>query len=128
MAHMSPITDEEADAFAAKFTGWTQQLTDRERMMLGAAIAASRDEPIGVVPTTGTLPLVGPVIGAVLAVVAATFVLIGEVEAKELEKVAASKDREAATKDLGEHLGRQSPDHGITDARRGRDLGLPDDN
>ena len=85
MAQTSPITAKEADAFAAKFTGWTQQLTDRERLMLGAAIAESRDEPIGVVPTTGTLPEVAPVVGAVLAVAAAAFVVIGEVEEKELE-------------------------------------------
>jgi hypothetical protein len=84
MGHLSPITSTEADAFAAKFTEWTQQLTDRERLMLGAAIAESRDEPIGVVPTTGTLPEVGPVIGALLAAAAAAFVLIGEVEENEL--------------------------------------------
>jgi hypothetical protein len=84
MGQLSPITSTEADAFAAKFTSWTQQLTDRERLMLGAAIAESRDEPIGVVPTTGSLPEVGPVIGAVLAAAAAAFVLIGEVNEEEL--------------------------------------------
>ena len=84
MGHLSPITSTEADEFAAKFTAWTQQLTDRERLMLGAAIAESRDQPIGVVPTTGSLPAVGPVIAAVLAVAAAAFVVIGEVDEKEL--------------------------------------------
>ena len=84
MGQSSQITSAEADAFAAKFTSWAQQLTERERLMLGAAIAESRDEPIGVVPTTGTLPEVRPVIEALLAAAAAAFVLIGEVEENEL--------------------------------------------
>lgn len=127
MADMSPITNDEAEAFAAKLAGWTQQLTDRERVMLGTAIAAIRNEPIGAFPETAFHP-VGPVIAATLAAVAAVIVMIGQIEAKALEDQAAAKEREAGLHDAAsQQLGRVSPDRGIQSARRGRDLGLPDD-
>ena len=127
MADMSPITSHEAEAFAAKFTGWTQQLTDRERVMLMTAIDASRDEGIGAVPARDYVPMVGPVIAAVLAQVAAVIVMLDQVDAKGLEDQAAAKEREAGVKEMGQHLGLQSTDREITSSRRGRDLGLPED-
>ena len=128
MADMSPITNDEAERFAAKFTGWTEELTDRERMVLGTAIAASRDKPIGAAPATALIPVVAPVIAAILSAIAATIVMIEQIEAKALENQAAAKEREASLKDLSQQLGRQSAERGIQSARRGRDLGLPDDN
>ena len=127
MEDISSITSAEAEAFAAKFTGWTQQLTDRERVMLGTAIAASRDEPGGAGPTVAVIPTVGPVIGAVLEAIAAVIVMIGQVEAKGLEDEADAKEREAGMNDTkGRHLGRQSLDR-IQSTRRRQALGLPDD-
>lgn len=128
MADMTPITSDEAEAFAAKFAGWSEQLTDRERIMLGTAIAASRDEPIGTVRTMTASPAVGPVIAAVLAAVAAVIVMISQIEAQALEDRAAAKEREAGLKDLpNQNLGHLSSNRTIESARRRGDLGLPDD-
>jgi hypothetical protein len=128
MPDMTPITNDEAEAFAAKFAGWSEQLTDRERIMLGTALAATRDNPIGAVRTMTASPTVGPVIAAVLSAVAAVIVMISQIEAKALEDQAAAKEKEAGEADISNpNLGHLPSDRTIQSSRRGRDLGLPDD-
>lgn len=102
----SDVLDTEIAALVSKFAAWANGLTDRERLLLDTARAATADqadvqgyEYRGAVAggtaryASADIPSIGPQIGAVLAQLSAVILLIGQIQATSKNQEAGSSGR-----------------------------------